>query len=410
MLLSKVFPTDIRVEKEARALAEAGHDVFVLSLAAPDRPDRETIDGYTVVRRSFDPSAAAEGFGVGEIEQKARILLFKVNSRWREAIDAFVAAEAIDVLHVHDLPLVKTAIVAGEQHDVAIVADLHENWPEAIRQYRWDDEWRSLLTLENAASRVFSPIWRLKRLERYAVTNADHVITVVDEARDHYVTDCGAPRQKVSVVSNVVDLEVFDEMAVEPVGFEDEFVLSYVGTLSGRHRGLKPVIEAVPMLRERIPNFRLLIVGSGDEYEQELKRLTGHLDVEDAVSFVGHVPFKEVASYIAASDLCLVPHRSTGHTETTVPHKLFQYMAMEKPVLVTDIAPLRRIVHETDSGVVVPPGDPDAVADATVTLYRDPARQRELGENGRNAVEQTYNWRTEARRLVDVYETLASDG
>ena len=406
MLLTVSFPPDIRVKKEGRALTEAGHDVVVLSPPVPDRPVHEWIDGIEVIRLPFDEAHA----GIGRVGNRVRHLVTRVHAGWMYAIDKLVAARDIDAFHAHDLPIVATARAAGEKHDVPVVADLHENWPEAIRQYRRTDDLRDRLRPTEVASRFVQPIRRLKRLERRAVRDADRVITVVEEARDHYIRDCGADPAKVSVVSNVVDLESFDAMDGAPApGYEDEFVLTYLGSLSGDHRGIDSLVRAMPAVDRRVPNAKLLVVGSGGTYAEQLRRLTSRLGVDHCVEFTGRVPFEEVPSYLAASDVCSVPHRSTPHTETTVPHKLFQYMAARRAVLVTDVGPLGRIVRGADAGRVVPPDDPDAVADAAADLHADHDERRSLGENGRAAVERRYNWATESRTLLDVYDELAAE-
>lgn len=404
MLLDAVYPTDIRVAKEARALSEAGHEVFLLSYWDADLPTRETVGSLEVIRR---PLRHAHG-GVEGILPGVRYLATGVHEAWADALRAVVGEENIDAVHVHDLPLVKTGLAVGEEYDLPVVADLHENWPEAVRQYRAVDTLRDLMNYRYAVSRLATPIRRWKRIERDCVRRADRVVTVVDEARDHYVRDCGAAPSKVHVVSNVVDLETYDATDVSPVDYADdeEFVLLYVGTLGGRHRGLGTVVRAMPSLRERVPGAHLVIVGSGGGYETELRELSTDLGVRGCVTFTGRVPFEEVPSHIAASDACLVPHRSTGHTETTVPHKLFQYMAGERPVVVSDVAPLSRVVSETDAGLVFPAADADGMADVAAKLAADPERAAEMGANGRRAVETRYNWAAESERLLECYRAL----
>ncbi|MDS0300451.1 glycosyltransferase family 4 protein [Halogeometricum sp. S1BR25-6] len=402
MLLNAVYPTDIRLDKEVKSLTADGHTVFILSEADKGLPDREEVGSATVIRRPFQAAYA----GLDGIFAGARTLTTGVVESWMQALAEIVPAEGIEALHAHDLPMVHTALAAGERHDLPVVADLHENWPEAVKQYRRGNSFRSLTNLRYLADRMTRPVFRWKRIERDAVRRADRVVTVTEEAADHYVENCGADRSKVDVVSNYVSMEAFGNPNLRDVGFEDEFVVSYVGTLGGPHRGLDAVVRAMPAVLDRVPNARLLVVGNGEEYRRRLESLVSELGVADHVTFTGRVPFEDVPSYIAASDVCLVPHQSTGHTETTVPHKLFQYMAMSRPVVVTDVAPLRRIVRETDAGMVVRPDDPAGFALAFVELAEDEARARTLGKNGRRAVEETYNWERTGRTLCECYRKL----
>jgi glycosyltransferase involved in cell wall biosynthesis len=413
MLLDKSFPPDVRVRKEADALLSAGHTVDLLcevasTQAADGPPARETVGGIEVFRHERPADARTRW------PETLHSLATHVNPRWRRLVRDHVEDRGVDVLHVHDLPLVPTALAVREQTGVPVVADLHENYPEAIRQWRRMDDLGDLLTPAKLAERACLPIRRWKWVERHSVRRADHVLTVVPEGRDHYVYDCRGPPATISVVSNTVELSAFDpESVAVPIrdAPDSAFVVGYVGKYAP-HRGLETVVRALPALSDDGStaggSTRLRIVGAPGTptYGRRFDALCAEVGVTDRVTFTGWVDFEEVPAQMAGCDVCVVPHASTPHTETTVPHKLFQYMAMGKPVLVTDVAPLARIVRETESGLVVPAGDHGAMADAIRRLRDDPALCAELGRNGRRAVESEYNWGRDGDRLVEVYDEL----
>lgn len=403
MVLEGTYPSDIRVRKEAATLCEAGHDVTLVCWAEEGAPASETVHGMRVLRRPLrDAHAGPRGTLLG-----LAYMADHIHRPWAETLGRVCDRRDIDVLHVHDLPLVKTGLAVARPRGLRVVADLHENWPEAVRQYRRTDDWRRFLREPTyLASTVALPLWRLKRLERTCARRADRVITVVDEARDHYIADCDLAPEKVSVLSNVVSLDQFDTASVEPADVPGEFVVMYVGSLGGKHRGLETVVEAMDRVLTVVPEATLVIVGAGDQYKRTLQERARAVGVSDQVVYTGWVDFEKVPSYIAASDVCLVPHEATPHTETTVPHKLFQYMALSKPVVVTDVRPLERVVGETGCGIVVPAGDADAMGSALVSLYESPTDAQRMGQRGRQAIEETYNWTTESASLLAVYESL----
>lgn len=395
MLLRGTYPEDIRVRKEAAALRAAGHEVYLLCLAG-EGTEPAAVDGVAVERIDWD------GYGVAtRAVNRASYLFGSFDTIWFRRARRFASVHDIDVLHVHDLPLVRTGLwVARSLGGVSVVADLHENYPEAMAQYRSE---RSLV--ERVQGRLLRPISRIKTAEREAVQQADALVTVVEEARDHYIEDCGGDPDRVHVVSNTVDLDRIDGMAHTPIPEDvpDGFVVSYVGAF-GPHRGLETLIRA---LSDTPPEVSLLLVGAGSaESDRRLRQLAESEGVADRVTFTGWVDFADVPRYIAASDLATVPHRETGHTATTVPHKLFQYMALETPVLVTDVGPLGRIVRETESGVVVPPENPTVTAETISGLVGEDLSH--YGEAGRRAVEGEYGWARDAERLRRVYDGLTT--
>lgn len=398
MVLDGYFPPDIRVEKEARALLRAGHEIFLLSLGKRGVPAVEDVNGIKVIR-IFPP----EGF-LNRVWEFLWFNVFFDNHLWKKALANTVRQYKIDVIHVHDLPLVKTATNVAKKLNVPIIADLHENYPEAIKAWRKGETiWKNMIF------NLVSPVWRWKRLERNVLQHVDRVITVTDEAKEHYVNDCGITPKKITVIMNSEDLDEFDNLEINEsliAKYENNFVISYIGGF-GPHRGIDTAIKAMPKILLEIPDAKLLLVGGkSTEYEEKLRGLCKILKVENNVEFIGWVDFRLVPSYIAASDVCLVPHHASGHTNTTIPHKLFQYMAMRKPVIVTDCKPLKRIVEETNCGLVVPSGNHDKMAKAVIKLYKDRDYARKLGENGRRAVEERYNWRNEAKKLCQLYKEI----
>lgn len=399
MLLTDTYPPDIRVEKEAKALINAGHEVTLICLYNPEQPRRETVDGVDVIRLPLQYRG-----GVDELIEGVNYLLTFVHNGWKNALENLLQKTNIDVIHVHDLPLVKTALTVSKDKNVDVIADFHEIWYERERHLRNSTDPITLIqNPHKIMHRLATPVWRQKILEKRCAQQADQIISVVNEAKTHFVQNCGADPDSTHVISNVVDLDFFDHANFEDIGYENEFVLSYVGTLGGKHRGIQTIIKALPAISNEIPNVRLLIVGKGDSYMKELKELAVDLNVDNLLTFTGWVDFSQVPSYIANSDICFVPHTYTTHTAKTIPHKLFQYMSLEKPTVVTSVPPLARIVNETNSGIVVPPEDPRSLAEAVVELHHQPDLAEELGKNGRAAVEEKYNWDIESEKLIRIY-------
>jgi len=394
ILLPGTFPPDIRVEKEARELIKAGHDVHLVCEAKPDQLANENVSGINVHRIHFNRET---------LLKRVTNTRFALNLFWiekcKKEIEKIIEGENVKVIHVHDLPFVLSALSVAKRNTIPTIFDMHENWPEAMRVHDKKSiyEWITMnVTLH-------------KIIEKYCVKKVNHIIVVVDEQKERLIK-LGVPSKKITVVMNTEDLNMFDDMPLNKSlisKYVDNFIILYVGGF-GPHRGIDTAIKSMPKILKEIPDAKLLLVGgkSSKEYGKELKKLCEELKVENNVEFTGWVDFSLVPSYIALSDVCLVPHHASGHTDTTIPHKLFQYMAMRKPVIVTDCKPLKRIVEECDCGIVVPSGDYNKMAEAVIRLYKDKEYARKLGENGRRAVEEKYNWENEAKKLCEVYKRL----
>jgi glycosyltransferase involved in cell wall biosynthesis len=397
MILEKKFPPDIRVEKEARALTSAGFDVVLLCRASDGQAAREDLNyGLRLYRTALKPIS---------LLQKVSRRVTLVDEAWLEAIRQFIRDFQPDALHVHDFPLVRTALSAAKEFELPVIADLHENMPAALLVHRATQP--PLLRLKDSIERNYY-LWKWH--EKKSLPLCERVIVVVPEAAER-LPSYGIPDARISVVSNTeaastFDLRNLDEQVL--ARHRDKWIISYIGSI-GVHRGVDTVICAVPHLVKQIPNFLFLIVGADLEsrYSQQLMQLADELGVKDHVEMIGWQPFEKVSSYVSISAACLVPHARTEHTETTVPHKLFQYMLAGKPVIVSDVRPLKRIVDETQSGLVFAADNPLSFADKVMTLHKDVELGKKLGGNGQKAADGRYSWIHDARRLVEVYEKIS---
>lgn len=398
MILGLHFPPDVRVEKEAKALTNAGFDVGLLAQSKDSQePTREqTLYGLKIYREAVSQS-------LWERNIKGWTL---IETSWMSPIQKFIREFKPDVLHVHDFPLVYSTWRLAKNHGLPVVADLHENMPAAYRIWR-----ANLDPLRRMRDSIFRNYYVWRWHERRILPLCNRIIVVVPEAAERLIND-GIAEEKIVVVSNTEDETTFGIQAPDPQimsKYHDNWVVSYVGG-GGAHRGLDTTIRSVPPAAREIPGLKLLVVGIREKWDRKaLNNLIKQNNVQQQVEILGWQPFNKISSYIAASAVCLVPHNDSEHTQTTVPHKLFQYMIMGKPVVVSDVRPLKRIVQDAHSGLVFKANNPTSLANCLIQLYRDPALRETLGENGHNAALGTYSWKNDARRLVQLYQEMGSE-
>ena len=391
MVLGKPFPPDIRLEKEIRALAAAGHRLLVLAENRGDEPAREIAAG-AIVCRCLPPAA---------FQRRLDWLRFQATFRsgyWCNRIARFVQQNRLEALHVHDLPLVGTALEIAASRGLPLVADLHENYPAA--KQLWSEGSRDPLVWFGDDPR------RWERYERRVLPLADQVITVVDEAAERLVSAGTVSAERMTVVSNVEELEWFDALADATTAGENCVRLVYVGGVKP-HRGLDQVVRALAELPQGL-DVRLRIVGVRGRYGRELAALAQECGVGDRIELVEWQPLTAIPNTIRKCDIGLVPHRKHAHTDATIPHKLFQYMLASRPVIVSNCRPLARIIRETDAGLVFESGNVSELARRIAELAANPGLREEMGRRGRAAAAARYNWETEGQKLVALYDKISA--
>jgi glycosyltransferase involved in cell wall biosynthesis len=144
----------------------------------------------------------------------------------------------------------------------------------------------------------------------------------------------------------------------------------------------------------------------GEDKASRLQELSAGLATGDWVRFHGYVPYAEALKIVATADVGVVPHHVTEHWSTTIPNKLFDYMAAGIPVLVSSAPPAQRIVEETGCGLPFRDRDARHLADQIQRLLPAWIR-REMGRAGVQAVSERYNWTHDGARLVHRIESVA---
>jgi len=387
MILEAPFPPDVRVEKEAKSLSGAGHTVIILAIKANDDLLFEEVDGYFIYR--FD---LAKHHVLKNLTRDYRQLRF-IDPLWKKEINTFVKQHEIDVLHVHDLPLVKTALKIGEKQRIPVIVDYHENYPAQIEAFN-----KPGMSVRKKYYRSYK---RWAALEESVSSSVEHIITVAQEYKKHVINVHGIPESKITIVQNVFDMQSAHDTVQVIKKSINQYIISYVGSY-GSHRGLDVVVQAMPVILEHIPNARFEIIGRG-RIKKELLALANDYNVSNAVRIFDWMRYDKIVEHFYQADIGVIPHHASEHTNTTIPNKLFEYMYYKVPLLVSDLPPLKRIVLETGAGVYFNAGDPADFARQVLEIHDKP---NTYGENGHKAVIGKYNWNNEAKKLINLYNKI----
>jgi glycosyltransferase involved in cell wall biosynthesis len=380
------YPWDVRTEKVCRALAEAGHSVRITARNRKRRPAVEDLAEGRVMR--MRPAASLPR----TLDHALSFPAF-FNPRWVRLIERAVMDVGADMIIVRDLPLCPTAVHVGRRFGIPVVLDMAENYPAMMRAL-WETDRHTLIDYVVRNPRATS--W----VERYSVKAVDHIITVVEESAER-VHALGVPRAKLSVISNTPPRARVRPRREHASRATTDVV--YMGNLEVA-RGLLEAIEAVAILRDRGVSARLRIIGRGRD-EALLRARAAELGLDaSSVEFLGFIESHEEAlGIVAASDVGLIPHRKCESWDTTIPNKLFDYMAAGIPTVSSNAAPCERIIEETGAGEIFVSGDAASLADAIVRASA-PGRGRELGEAGQRAVLDRYNWEHDTGTLLGLLD------
>lgn len=367
------------VHRLSLALAEAGHDVHVVTRGHPDAPVEEDRDGVHILRaEEYPPQISFDDLVPWVLQFNVAVL---------EKLAPLLGDEEADVVHAHDWLVAYAAAAAKGMFSVPLVSTIHAT-----------EYGRHQGHLPGPMNKLIHQIeWWLTYESRRTITCSDYM-------REEIQRIFELPPQKQDVITNGVDLAQFarpdgvDEFraALAPAG---EKVIFFAGRLEFE-KGVQTVLDALPLLP--LP-ARFYVAGVGTHMD-ELKRHTERLGLSDRVSFLGFVPDEELRMYYAAADVAVVPSIYEPFGMVAL-----ETMAAGTPCIAADSGGLRELVLHEATGLRFRPGDPDSLAGTFLRLLTDERLDRRLTIDARRMLDEQFSWRTIARRTVDVYERAIAE-
>lgn len=188
---------------------------------------------------------------------------------------------------------------------------------------------------------------------------------------------------------------------------ETKFDFIYSGGVTV-NRGVREMILAIKAVRKNYPNVILLIIGpfENEELKNEINLLIRKFNLQGNIIIKNPVPFSQIAQYYSMASIGLGLFQKTPNFVTSLPIKLFEYMAFGLPVIFCNYGPSAQIIKETNTGILVDPLDIDSVCDAMVKLLSDKKMYSQLSANGIKAVTEKYNWNKEKEKFLTIYKQL----
>ncbi|MBW6515309.1 MAG: glycosyltransferase family 4 protein [Candidatus Cloacimonetes bacterium] len=385
MLLEHHFPPDIRVEKEIKTLLANGYQITVACVSDKDETETNDNKNLTIIRKRIPKFVYKSSVGALKFP-------FYFNF-WRAFVNSIIKQEQIDVLHVHDLPLAKIAWEIREKHSILFVLDLHENYPYMLQVSPHT---------KTIPGKLLSSFNQWLEYEKTMIKEADLVLSVIEEQKDRLVA-LGADPEKIYLVSNTPIIEK-DMIHEETTLNKKRNVFLYAGNFYSA-RGLNILIPAFNAIALQVSDTQLWLVGNGKNL-QKMKQYAHQFPTYDRIVFYGWQTYEKTLSLIAESDFTIIPHLRNGHSDNTIPNKLFQYMMLGKTVISSNCPPIERILTECQAGLTYNDKDIQELSDKMLYAIHHREEMRMMGQNGRKAVVEKYNWNFAAKNLIAGYQHL----
>lgn len=392
MILDAKFPPDPRVENEAVSLVNSGHEIFLFCLKYNNEEKDEVIKGIKVRR-----------YNSNKLEYKLSALAYTVpfySLLMKRKIHQFIQENKIEALHIHDIKIAEAVFWINKTWNLPVVLDLHDNLPEVMKLYPHLQKF--------PGKYIISPKkWKVK--EEEFIKKADKVITVSPEFIDSIKLRIPEAKENLVLVPNTIRQSFYknyktDDAILEK--YKNNFVILYLGDTHLR-RGLQTAISATQLLKDDIPNIKLVIVGKNTT-DYVLKQQVKDLNIETYVDFQGWQHDSLFQSYIISSHICISPlHRNPQH-DVAYANKIFQYMSFAKPLLVSNATAQKKLVEKHKTGLIHEDRSKEDFVKKALELYHSKALRDELGSNGKHFIENEFSWEQTSKNLIELYNNLSA--
>ena len=340
----------------AAALRRKGHEVEVACSVAGGLAQRLQEDGVP-----FRPLTE-------------RLVKRRVSPAYARGVGRLLREKRFDLVHAHIYASAVAAAIATRRTGPRLVITEHT-----------EAAWQT---------------WWTRRVSRWAHGRASHTIAVSTPIRRRLIGKDRVPHERISLIPNAVipaDDDPPDLSGTLPDGWLEGPLVGVVARLQPE-KGVATFLKAAARVSKASPEARFLVVGDGP-LREELLGLAGRLGMEDRVRFLGYRT--DARALIGLLDVLVVPSLTEGS-----PLIVLEAMAAGVPVVASAVGGIPDQARHGEEGLLVPPGDPEALAGAMGELLRDPSRARLLGAAGRRRTENEFSHETLVRRIEGIYRAV----
>jgi glycosyltransferase involved in cell wall biosynthesis len=300
-----------------------------------------------------------------------------------------------DVYHYHDIQVNRISKKLKHlAHAPAVIYDVHEDFSDLILTGR---------AMNSPMKWIFR--WYANWLNRWEISRAsscDFIIAAVDHIYRKF--EMMASQGKAAVIYNYTSLQPDTIRPAE----KKKYDAIYCGQINPLRGGLE-IAQAVVIARKAIPSIRVLLLGPVPDlrFKRELLDVIEKNNLQGNLILYGNVPYNEIDTFYQDSRIGLGIFLPVSIFYYGIQIKTFEYMAYGLPVVCSNFGTIDQIIRETGSGIAVDPRSPEDISNALITLLTEKELYNTCSLNGRLAVKNKYNWKTEEAKLLDIYKELS---
>ncbi len=368
----------------SKELVKLGHKVTYFTGAIPNCKDKISIDGVnykrldflSLIKRSYNPQQL----------NFTRQLFFLLKTKLSQK-NKILENEKYDIFHGHIYSAGLTAISLGKVRQSKVINTIHGSYYKY-----WKQLVKNPLTVSfyRQMERRLAP-YLAKRCHYQIHTDYDFAETVKGWCNKREKT-------KINTVLNGVDTDIFSpDIKPNPLLKEEEGPIVMTTRRLVVKNGVLYLVKAFKKVVEKYPKAKLIIIGDGPEKTRISKEIN-ELGIVKNIQFIGMVANKEVPTYLASADIVVVPSIVEASSISVL-----EAMAMNKPVVASDIPGIREITNNGKNCVLVPAKKTDNIADAILNLLSSEQKAEELASLGYVEIKQNYTWEKKAKEIEQIY-------
>jgi len=358
-------PFDDRIfHKECKTLAKNGFSVFLIAQYEND----QVIEDIHIIALPKNKSRIH------------RIALFPII-----ALIKAVKTRA-DIYHFHDPELILTGVILKIITGKIIIYDVHENYSKQILSKNY---------IPREFRNIISKIYKI--IEYKSSLFISGIVTATDDILNNF-----SYHKNAISARNFPILDYLPLINKPIIKKNDKFILIYEGGIS-KERGIIQTIKALELI-DILCKVKLYMYGKFDppELKNELKKLKGF---QKAI-YKGYVEYRKIPLILEKANAGIVCFLPFPNHISALPNKLGEYMMAGLPVIASNFPLWKEIIEDNECGICVDPTKPEEIARAIKYLIDNPEKSKKMGENGRKAVLEKYNWEIEGEKLLKLYNKL----